>query len=55
MALFGVMFVLNFVKIGPRVCKVIGDTYTYTQFYGLEEETSKMLHLEGLEHGFVWC
>jgi len=32
-ALFGVTFILNFVKAGPRVCKVIGDTYTYTQIY----------------------
>jgi hypothetical protein len=32
---FGVTFILNFVKIGPRVCKVIGDTFTYTQFYDL--------------------
>ena len=35
MALFGVTFILNFVKIGPRVCKAIGDTHTYTQFYDL--------------------
>jgi len=33
--LFGVTFILNFVKIGPRVFKVIWDTYTHTTFYDL--------------------